>query len=90
MSGGHIVEQIGRRPVMRAVSATVLSATGERLADFRHVADANLFAATPDLLAALDGFPIREKESDADYITLILGWWITCGSKALAKAEGRS
>lgn len=53
-------------------------------------ANTKLIAAAPDLLEALDGFPIRENENDADYITLILGWWITSGSKALAKAEGRS
>ena len=51
--GPHRVEQIGRRPLMRAVTSTVISKTGERLADFRHTADANLFSAAPDLLEAL-------------------------------------
>ena len=52
-TGPLLVEQIGRRPVMRAVAATVIAPTGERLADFRHVADANLFAASPAMLTAL-------------------------------------
>jgi hypothetical protein len=53
-SGAHRVEAIGRRPVMRAVVATVISDKGERLADFRHAGDANLFAAAPALLNALE------------------------------------
>lgn len=66
----HRVEQIGRRPLMKAVSATVLSASGERLADFRHAADANLFVAAPELLAALKAltdFLESELEGDASH-----------------------
>lgn len=51
--GPHRVEQIGRRPVMVAVAATVISSAGERLADFRHVGDANLFSSSSDLFDAM-------------------------------------
>lgn len=54
--GPHTVEQIGRRPLMSAVAATVLTPSRQRLADFRHVADANLFAAAPEMFEALKAF----------------------------------
>lgn len=46
--GPHKVEQIGRRPVMKVVAATVYSPADEHLADFRHAADANLFTVASD------------------------------------------
>lgn len=68
--GPHVVEQIGRRPLMTAVAATVLTPGRQRLADFRHVADANLFAAAPELLEMaqrLLSYADEQEISSADF-----------------------
>lgn len=93
--GPHAVEQIGRRPIMKAVAATVLSSSGERLADFRHVADANLFAAAPEMLTALQilhkWFEITGSSVDARWNRippLERSEIVKATRAAIAKAEG--
>lgn len=48
-----------------------------------------LSVLSPAMLAALDAFPIRESQSDTDYLELVSDWWARKAFKAMAFASNR-
>lgn len=85
------VTKPGRLHSVHYIHTKPESVTETEWRDYRKqvLADAVLIAASPDMYAALDTFPMHEREDDAAYAQRVKRWWIEKGGPAIGRAQVR-